>query len=68
MKKFLVIIFLLLAGCSTNESSVTIIKGTTNYDDLTDITLMCIDNVTYIIVPGVGMSVKLNIFGMPKYC
>lgn len=36
----------------------TMLRATTDENDLGDITLFCIDGITYVAVPGIGMSVK----------
>lgn len=36
----------------------TVLRATLDDSDLGDITLFCIDGITYVVVPGIGMSVK----------
>jgi len=41
-----------------NSPKFTVLRATTDEEDLGDLTLFCIDGITYVAIPGIGMSVK----------
>lgn len=59
----------LLASCVNHEEQlprpeinekpvVTVLRATVDEEDITDVSLFCIDGVKYVVVPGIGMAVK----------
>ena len=59
----------LLSGCQWYEReqpvanpdqkpAFNVIRATTDEEDISDVTLLCIDGITYVVIPGLGMSVK----------
>lgn len=60
----------MLAGCLSEEPKsvsnittdirVNVLRVTTDVDDISDLTIMCVDGVKYIVMPGIGMSVKFT--------
>lgn len=45
---------------SVDDPVVTVLRLTENTDDITDLTIVCIDGVRYLIMPGIGMTVKFR--------
>jgi hypothetical protein len=45
---------------SNDDPVVTVLRVTTNADDITDLTVVCIDGIRYVIMPGIGMTVKFK--------
>lgn len=56
---------------SNDDPVVTVLRVTTNADDITDLTIVCIDGIRYVIMPGIGMTVKFKRYGiesLPETC
>lgn len=76
MKLIVVIFSILLIGCVPLEDNrqkdededenihFNVIRATTDEEDLSDVTVFCIDGVKYIAVPGIGMSVKYKSYSV----
>jgi hypothetical protein len=69
MKYFALPMAMLLTACMQHEDTqprpvindkpvVTVLRATMDEEDITDVSLFCIDGVKYVVVPGIGMAVK----------
>lgn len=69
MKYVTLLLVVLLAACVQQEDTpprpvinekpvVTVLRATLDEEDITDVSLFCIDGVKYVVVPGIGMAVK----------
>lgn len=72
MKYIVAILAAALSGCSWYEQDtpnqqvdnpvsnpkLTVLRATVDENDLGDLTILCIDGISYIAIPGIGMSVK----------
>lgn len=68
LRLFVVLFSFTLVGCAPEETKpvsditdnvrVTVLRATTDVDDISDLTVLCVDGVKYIVMPGIGMSVK----------
>lgn len=65
----------LLSGCqwyedeslqdeSADKPRFNVIRATTDEEDISDVTLLCIDGITYVVIPGLGMSIKYKRVGI----
>lgn len=37
---------------------VTVLRATSDVDDITDVSILCVDGVKYLIIPGFGVTIK----------
>jgi hypothetical protein len=71
MKYVYIIATIFLLGCAPEEQDspkkerplnskpqFNVLRATVNEDDISDVSIFCIDGVKYVAVPGLGMSVK----------
>lgn len=77
MRTAIVAVALALGGCQWYEQHqppqpqqvdnpranprLTVLRATLDENDMGDLTLLCIDSVVYIVIPGIGMAPKYTV-------